>query len=207
MASAACASALDPIAYSGSMMIGRPSPRPVPLRRPLTDCWPGTAHVSDMPNPLMLQCSQPSKKHPTSGDEAGRQLAMPARGWKGAKNPAAGCRRCYVRSPSDWTAAPGRNPRNPELRPQLPHEAVRGNAPRMAPAKAEGQSHWSPRGGRTKDTPAGLAFTSMEDGSHGGLNVINYGAEQTSHARSAGPTLITLIPTLTAASPSPIAAV
>jgi len=30
-----------------------------------------------------------------------------------------------VRSPSDWTAAPGPFEK-PELRPQLPHEAVRG---------------------------------------------------------------------------------
>jgi hypothetical protein len=36
---------------------------------------------------------------------------------------------------------PGTDAREPELRPQLPHKAVRGNSLRMAPEKAEGQSH------------------------------------------------------------------
>jgi hypothetical protein len=56
------------------------------------------------------------------------------------EKPAAGCRRCCVRSPP--TGPPLRNGQiiEPGAAPAMPHEAVRGNSPRMALAKAEGQA-------------------------------------------------------------------
>jgi hypothetical protein len=62
-------------------------------------------------------------------------LAMPTAPVKGTQEKTGRGLSALLRAvTSDWTAAPEKTPREkPELRPQLPHEAVRGNALRMAP--------------------------------------------------------------------------
>jgi hypothetical protein len=72
---------------------------------------------------------------------------------------------------SDWTAAP-EDRTEPELRPQLPHEAVRGNSPRMASAKVGSQPPAGLSGrrevpNRRKETPR-PAWPSRKSGNREG---------------------------------------
>jgi hypothetical protein len=85
--------------------------------------------------------------------------------------PAAGCRRCYVRSPPTGPPPRDNQRKNPELRPQLPHEAVRGNSPRMASAKVGSQPPAGLSGrrevpNRRKETPR-PAWPSRDGGTRG----------------------------------------